>query len=86
MSAILAFFLGHTSLAIAALGAIATVLGIGWGNLRGAKRERDKQAAGKLAAAEDRLEMDREATAAERAAAGMTDDQARKEAEPWVRR
>ena len=49
-------------------------------------RERAKQAAGKLAVAEDRLEMDREATAAERKAAGMTDDKARAEAMKWSRR
>lgn len=56
------------------------------GRLSGARLERDKQAAGNLAAAEDRLEMDREATAAERKAAGMTDDEARVEAMKWARR
>lgn len=44
MTALLAFLLEHTSIAIAALGAIATVVAAGWGDLRGAKRERDKQA------------------------------------------
>ncbi|PAQ09735.1 hypothetical protein [Mesorhizobium temperatum] len=56
------------------------------GGINRAKKEAAKQAAGKLAAAEDRLEMDREATAAERHAAGMTDDAARKEAEQWAKR
>jgi outer membrane murein-binding lipoprotein Lpp len=56
------------------------------GRLSGAKLERQKQAAGNLAAAEDRLEMDREATAAERNAAGMTDDEARAEAMKWAKR
>ncbi|RWN31744.1 hypothetical protein [Mesorhizobium sp.] len=56
------------------------------GGINRAKKEAAKQAAGKLAAAEDRLEMDREATAAERQAAGMTDDAARKEAEKWAKR
>ncbi|MEI5680512.1 MULTISPECIES: hypothetical protein [unclassified Mesorhizobium] len=54
--------------------------------LWGAGREREKQAGDKLAAAEERLEMDREATAAERQAAGMSDDEARKEAMRWAER
>jgi outer membrane murein-binding lipoprotein Lpp len=49
------------------------------------KGERAKQAADKLAAAEDRLEMDREATAVERAAARLSDDEARKEALKWAK-
>lgn len=52
----------------------------------GVNSERAKQTAGKLAAAEDRLEMDREATAAERKAAGMSYDEARAEAEKWAKR
>ncbi|MER8793977.1 hypothetical protein NKH75_07180 [Mesorhizobium sp. M0984] len=52
----------------------------------GVNSEQNKQIAGKLAAAEDRLEMDREATAAERLAAGLTDDQARAEASKWAKR
>ncbi|MES0207949.1 hypothetical protein NKJ93_02465 [Mesorhizobium sp. M0028] len=55
------------------------------GGINRAKKDAAKRAAEQLAAAQDRLEMDREATAAERAAAGMTDEQSRKEAEPWVR-
>lgn len=56
------------------------------GGISRAKKEAAKQAEKDLAAAQDRLEMDREATAAERQAAGMTDDAARKEAEKWARR
>ncbi|MBZ9981344.1 hypothetical protein LB521_09250 [Mesorhizobium sp. BR-1-1-8] len=58
MTALLAFLLTHTSIALAALGALATVLGIGWGNLRGAKRERDKQAGKDLAAATEGQKID----------------------------
>ena len=53
--------------------------------LWGAGREREKQTGDKLKAAEERLEMDREATGAERKAAGMTDDEARKEALRWAK-
>lgn len=52
---------------------------------RGRSGEKARQAGRDLAAAQDRLEMNREATAIERRAAGMTDDQARKEAAPWIR-
>ncbi|TPM89873.1 hypothetical protein [Mesorhizobium sp. B2-1-3A] len=44
MTAVIAFLLTHTSILIAALGAVGTLIGLGYGNLRGAKRERDKQA------------------------------------------
>ncbi|RWM29389.1 hypothetical protein [Mesorhizobium sp.] len=86
MSAILAWFFSNpTVLAIGA--AIIGALGYGFQQrLAGAKAERNKQAAKDLAAAQDRLEMDREATQIERRTSGMTDDQARKEAAPWVRR
>lgn len=56
------------------------------GRLAGAARERDKQTADKLKAAEDRLEMDREATAEERKASGRTDEEARQEALKWAKR
>ncbi|MER9079971.1 hypothetical protein [Mesorhizobium sp. M0895] len=87
MSFLLSLFAGSNSIFAALAGAL--FLGIGsWvhGRLSGANAERAKQTAGKLAAAQDRLEMDREATAAERAAAGMTDASARAEAKKWVRR
>ncbi|RWN51928.1 hypothetical protein [Mesorhizobium sp.] len=68
----------------------AAVVGGLWlyvaGGINRAKKEAAKQAAGKLAAAEDRLEMDREATAAERHAVGMTDADARKVATKWAKR
>lgn len=54
--------------------------------LFGGSRERAKQDKARLEAAEDRLEMHREATDAERRAAGMTDDEARAEAAKWVKR
>lgn len=55
------------------------------GRLSGANRERAKQDQAKLDAAEDQLEMHREATEAERKAAGMTDDEARTEAAKWAK-
>lgn len=68
------------------VGAFGLLAGIWKVYAMGQAKERNKQAGKDLAATKDRLEMDREATAAERAATGMTDDQARKEAEPWVKR
>lgn len=67
------------------LGAIAAVWG-GW-KLRqsGVNAERARQATKDLAAAEDRLEMDREATDIERRFTGMSDADARKEADRWAR-
>ncbi|RWK53494.1 hypothetical protein [Mesorhizobium sp.] len=56
------------------------------GGINRAKKEAANQAAGKLATAEDRLKMDREATAAEREAAGMTDAEAREVATKWAKR
>lgn len=53
---------------------------------RGKKSEKAKQAARDLAAAQERVEMNREATDIERQTVGQTDEQARKQAEPWVRR
>ncbi|TIP06661.1 MAG: hypothetical protein E5X72_00155 [Mesorhizobium sp.] len=61
------------------LGAIATAY------FKGKSSEKAKQAARDLAAAQERFEMNREATDVERETVGMTDDQARKEAAPWVR-
>jgi outer membrane murein-binding lipoprotein Lpp len=56
------------------------------GRVTGGQRERKKRDAEKVRAAEDRLEMDREATDAERNAAGMADEEARREALKWARR
>ncbi|MER8835282.1 hypothetical protein NKJ72_01270 [Mesorhizobium sp. M0045] len=56
------------------------------GGINRAKKEAVKQAEAKIAAAGDRLEMNREASAEWRKAAGMTDAAARAEAEKWARR
>ncbi|MER8394684.1 hypothetical protein NKH10_22630 [Mesorhizobium sp. M1340] len=56
------------------------------GGINRAKKEAVKQAEAKIAAAGDRLEMNREASAEGRKAAGMTDAAARAEAEKWARR
>ncbi|WP_054312291.1 hypothetical protein [Mesorhizobium sp. 1M-11] len=68
------------------VGVVAAIVA-GW-KLRqsGIDAERARQMREKLAAAEDRLEMDREATAIERRVSGMSDDEARKEAMRWSRR
>nr|WP_145994381.1 hypothetical protein [Mesorhizobium loti] len=67
------------------VGAIGAVL-VGW-RLRqsGINTERAQHMREMLAAAEDRLEMDREATDIERRVSGMSDDKARKEAMRWSR-
>ncbi|TIP22989.1 MAG: hypothetical protein E5X67_35175 [Mesorhizobium sp.] len=51
-----------------------------------ANRDAARRAAEKLAAVEERLEMDREATDAERAARDLPDEAARREAMRWARR
>ncbi|MER9256161.1 hypothetical protein NKI59_31325 [Mesorhizobium sp. M0598] len=56
------------------------------GGINRAKKEAVKQAEAKVAAAEDRLEMNREAAAEGRTAAGMTDAAARAEAQKWAKR
>ena len=85
MSGFIALLLGNKFL-VGAIGMIVTGIGLyAKGVLTGAKKERAKTMAKDLKAAEDRLEMDREATAAERQAAGMTDDEARAEALKWAR-
>lgn len=65
------------------------VCALGWGFVQrstGARLEREKHGRERLAAIEDRLEMDREATADERKAAGMTDAEAKAEALKWSKR
>ncbi|CCV07964.1 conserved hypothetical protein [Mesorhizobium metallidurans STM 2683] len=67
----------------------ALVGGIGLyvaGGVSRARKDAARQAAEKLTAAEDRLEMDREASDAERAARGLPDEAARREAMRWARR
>lgn len=56
------------------------------GGINRAKKEAVKQVEAKVAAAEDRLEMRREAAAEERKAAGMADAAARAEATKWAKR
>lgn len=85
MSAIIAYFLSSPTMLAIGAGVIAAAAAWFKGRLSGAKAERNKQMAGKLAAAEDRLEMDREATAEDLKTAGLTDEAARKEAETWAR-
>lgn len=56
------------------------------GRLSGAQLERAKQAKRDAKALGERLEMDREATAAERKVAEMTDDEARRKALEFARK
>jgi outer membrane murein-binding lipoprotein Lpp len=86
VSALIVWLLSNPT--VLAIGAgIIGALGFGFQQrLAGARAERNRQATKDLAAAQDRVEMNREATDIERQTAGMTDDQARKEAAPWVRR
>ncbi|HWK13246.1 MAG TPA: hypothetical protein VNS02_02540 [Rhizobiaceae bacterium] len=56
------------------------------GRSDGAAKAENKSLKDKLASKEEQLEMHREANAAEREAAGMSDDDARQEALKWARR
>lgn len=87
MELLLSLVTGGNGIFVGIAAVIAAIAGA-WlkGRSSGVKSERAKQTAGKLAAAEDRLEMDREATDIERLAAGMTDEQARDEAMKWSKR
>ena len=78
MIALIAFLFEHAGIAIAALGAIATVVAAEWGNLRGAKRERDKQALKHAAAATEARKIDD-------AVAGRTPDDNRGRLARWSR-
>lgn len=78
MAAVIAFLLTHTSLLIAALGAIGTVIGLGYGNLRGAKAERAKHDA-------ERLEARDESDKIDQAVAGMSDAEVLKGQAKWSR-
>lgn len=55
------------------------------GGISRANKDRARRAAEKLAAVEERLEMDREASDAERAARDLPDEAARREAMRWAR-
>jgi hypothetical protein len=76
MMALIAFLFEHTGIAIAALGTIATVIGIGWGNLRGAKRERAKQAVAEAGARDIKDQVQNDIGA-------LPADAARKEMKQW---
>lgn len=52
---------------------------------RNANAEQLAEARRNMAAAKDRLEMNREATAIERQIAGMSDDEAKEEAMKWAK-
>lgn len=67
------------------VGAIAAAFGAWKVRQSGVNAERARQDRDKLASTEDRLEMDREATAVERRTGGMSDEEARKEAMRWSR-
>lgn len=78
--------IGLTGYLLTAAAAIAALIGIVMkSRIDGARLERAKRAAEDLRSAEDRLEMDREATAEERKAADMSDAEARREALKWAR-
>lgn len=70
------------AVAAAVLGALAGLWRV---YVMGRRSERAKRGREALASAEARLEMHRESTKAEREAAGMTDEEARKEAMKWSR-
>jgi outer membrane murein-binding lipoprotein Lpp len=55
------------------------------GGISRAKKDAARRAAGELAAVQDRLEMDREATDSERAARDLPDEAARREAMRWAK-
>jgi outer membrane murein-binding lipoprotein Lpp len=86
VTALLAFLVSNPTILAIGGGIIAMLVVWMRGRVSGAAAERSRQAGKDIAAAQDRLEMNREATDIERKTAGMTDDQARKEAAPWVRR
>ncbi len=67
------------------VGAVAAIF-VGWKfRQSGVEAERALQAKEKLAAVEDRLKMDREATDIERHVSSLSEDEARKEAMRWSR-
>lgn len=71
---------------VVAAGAFLSVLGGIYlkGRSDAASRARAREMEREAKAREERLEMHREATDAERRATGMTDDEAKKEADRWA--
>ncbi|WP_406873284.1 hypothetical protein WHT83_06185 [Aminobacter sp. P9b] len=83
---VLGFLIGNPTLLAIMGGVVAALIAFITGNSRGARLQERKQAAEKLVAAEDRLEMDREATDADRRARDLSDAEATKEAMRWAKR
>lgn len=82
---ILSFIPGGVLTAIGA--AVVAALVAAWRLVRtGRSLERGEQAEAEARAKDEQLEMHRESTDAEREAASMSDDEARKEATKWSRR
>lgn len=73
---------------LAAIGAVFGALATAYlkGRGEGVADEKAKAARREIEARDEQLEMYREATAAERAAAALSDEAARKEAMKWSRR
>lgn len=85
LSAILAFILSNPYIAGAIGAVVAVVAAYFKGSRDRAKRDAAQRAKEDKAAADDRLEMHREATAEELKQAGKTDAQAREEAMKWAK-
>jgi len=86
MEALVSLLTGNSLIAglLAALvGAVALYFK---GRRDGAAKAENKSLKDQVTSKEEQLEMHREANAAEREAAGMSDDEARKEAMKWARR
>lgn len=73
---------------LAAIGAVFGALATAYlkGRGEGEAKEKAKTAQRTIAAKDEQLEMHREATKAERDAAALSDEQARREAMKWARR
>lgn len=79
--------IGFSGYLLTAGAAIVALVGIVMkSRLDGARLERANRVAEELRAVEDRLEMDREASAEEHTVANMSDAEARREAMKWARR
>jgi len=86
MDALLSLLTGNgliAGLVAALVGAVALYIK---GRSDGAAKAENKSLKDQVASKDEQLEMHREANAAEREAAGMSDDEARKEAMKWARR
>lgn len=87
MDSLLSLLAGGQNILLLIGAALVALLGaFAGGRVSGASRERDKQAGRDKAAVEEQLEMHREASEAERQAAALTEEAARKEASKWSKR